>query len=47
MKKERQIFISASESDSGDPDIAKRKLTNLNYETDGKYNDTNRRNIKI
>lgn len=36
VKKERQIFISASESVSGDPKIEKRKICNLNYESDGK-----------
>lgn len=36
MKRKRQIFISASESESGDPIIEKRKLCNLNYESDGK-----------
>lgn len=35
-KGKRQIFISASESESGDPIIEKRKLCNLNYESDGK-----------
>lgn len=36
MKRERQIFISASESENGDPNIEKRKICNLNYESDGK-----------
>eukprot|EP00102_Acyrthosiphon_pisum_P020850 XP_016658060.1 PREDICTED: uncharacterized protein LOC107883108 [Acyrthosiphon pisum] len=34
VKRERQIFISASESESGDPNIEKRKICNLNYESD-------------
>jgi hypothetical protein len=36
VKRERQIFISASESESGDPNIEKSNLCNLNYESDGK-----------
>lgn len=36
VKRERQNFISASESERGDPNIEKRKICNLNYESDGK-----------